>query len=293
MNPLQSEDNMKIAITSCANIKEVPEQTVWRDIGNEGADLLLLVGDQIYYNLLSHDPGHDVADFRQRLLTKYEQQWAEPHFKGLLESGLPWTAIWDDHDYAWNNAGGEVDDARKAVTTELFLQFQSGTQVPVRSTVHHDFSMQGVHFIQLDCRSWRDKPGPDATPLGLAQEEWLWKKLREPAKAIVVSCGSPFSFGSYAIENYPAFAKRLITFLTDNGLRIFFVGGDIHDNTYHAQGPIIELVSSGVARKYLFTKKRNYALLTLDFPNLRAKFDMVSEKKRLSTHFDLSTWEEI
>lgn len=284
---------MKIAIASCANINEVPDQPNWRDLGKEGAELLLLVGDQIYYNKLSHDPGQNVQDFKQRLLVQYQKQWGEPHFKALLESGLPWTAIWDDHDYAWNNAGVEVDAARKAATTELFLTYQKGTIRPNRSTVHHDFVRDGVHFIMLDCRSWRDQPGPQATPLGLAQEQWLWEKLAQPAQAIVVVCGSPLSFGNYSLEHFPAFTNRLLEFLNAKDLRIFFVGGDTHDNSYHAEGRTIELVSSGIARKYLFANKRNYALLSLDLQAKRAVYDMVSGKKRLSTSFNLSTWQEI
>ena len=39
---------MKIAFTSCCNIKQYPEQNWWNDISDQNPDYLLLLGDNIY-----------------------------------------------------------------------------------------------------------------------------------------------------------------------------------------------------------------------------------------------------
>lgn len=280
-------------MASCANIDEVSNQPAWDEIRAQGPDLLLLLGDQIYYNRLTHDPGASPAEFEARLKAKYDRQWVEPHFKQLLASGIPWTAIWDDHDYAWNNAGIEVDADRKARSTRLFLQYQGGTIEPARARVHHSFLRGGVRFVMLDARSWREPAGSASTPLGLPQEQFLWDELKLPATLRVVCCGSPLTIGRFTLSDYPAFAKRFADFLEKHDLRILFLAGDVHDNTWDVAGRIIELISSGIAREYLFAKKRNYTLLDLDLNARKAVFRMFSRSQPSKVTFDLAAWREV
>ncbi len=98
----------RIAFGSCA--KESKEQPIWEAILARKPELFLFLGDNIYGDT------RDMAVLRE----KYGQLAAKPGFQ-KLKATTPLVAIWDDHDFGENDAGG--DYPMKAESRQLFLEF--------------------------------------------------------------------------------------------------------------------------------------------------------------------------
>jgi alkaline phosphatase D len=83
----------RIAFGSCNN--EQDHQPLWRDIIEHNPDLWIWGGDNIY------------ADWGKSLIIElaYKKQNANLDYKAF-KSRTPIIGTWDDHDYAYNNAGG-------------------------------------------------------------------------------------------------------------------------------------------------------------------------------------------
>jgi len=157
-----------LAFTSCIRREAFPDQPQWDDIAAVDPDHLLLLGDQIYmdfgvwpfsreWNGKPRD--YDLATFRAVMAAKYERQWSEPHFRALydrLRARDAVHAVWDDHDFAWNNAiGSEVDAARRRVAFELFSA-RFPTTIP--GEIYQSIDTPLAQVILLDVRSHARPP---------------------------------------------------------------------------------------------------------------------------------------
>jgi alkaline phosphatase D len=287
-----------IAFTSCIRREAFPDQPQWDDIAAADPDHLLLLGDQIYmdFGFWPFSPewngrprDYDVATFRDVMADKYRQQWAEPHFRALydrLRARDRIHAIWDDHDFAWNNAiGSEVDAARRQVAYDLF---RARFPVSVPGEIYQSIDTALAQVILLDLRSHACPPrraagaagaGVPATDaagsrlLGEAQFAFLERELlARPAKPFVV-IGSSLTLrdGDENWSRYPEDHARLMRAIADCGRRVILLAGDIHRNDFHPRGPgqpCHELIASGMAINYLGLgiaedDRRNWGLLRL------------------------------
>ena len=103
---------MRIAFTSCMFNRVCPDQPVWGWIADQAPDRLLLLGDSLYLDLeLDGDdsPQEMNADpFARRLFTLYGELMSQPQFRALVQRLPPNSvdALWDDHDFLWNDAHG-------------------------------------------------------------------------------------------------------------------------------------------------------------------------------------------
>lgn len=143
---------MKIVFTSCMDAERVRQQPVWDRIRAQQADVLMLLGDQVYMDwgdlgasgwreAIRDKPAKALEAFAVELHRRYALQWEVDSFRSLV-TGFSGRAdpsrlllTWDDHDYAWNNSlGVDGDDDTlyrhgvpakvKAVSRRLFDQFQ-------------------------------------------------------------------------------------------------------------------------------------------------------------------------
>ena len=83
-----------IAFGSCAEAGK--PQPVWDPILARKPDLFMFLGDNIYADT------RDAAVMKQ----KYAELAAQPGFRRLRET-TPLVAMWDDHDFGENDAGGD------------------------------------------------------------------------------------------------------------------------------------------------------------------------------------------
>jgi alkaline phosphatase D len=195
-----------VAFGSCAD--STKPQPVWDHVLARPNDLFIFLGDNIYGD--SRDMGV--------LAAKYAQLAEIPEFAKLRET-TPLAAMWDDHDFGENDAGGEYP--MKDASRRLFLDFwREPADSPRRGRdgvyASYVFGPPGerVQLILPDLRynrsalvpmaltgeaykAWGEKrvaaglelPGPyirnpdaSATMLGERQWAWLERQLEVPAE---------------------------------------------------------------------------------------------------------------
>jgi alkaline phosphatase D len=195
----------RIAFGSCA--EQSKDQPIWEAVLAQKPELFLFLGDNIY------------ADTRDMAVVKakYAQLAAKPGFQRLRQT-TPVCAVWDDHDFGEDDAGG--DYPMKADTRAIFCDFWGEPASSPRRTrdgiyAAYVFGPAGrrVQIIMPDLRWNRTKiekldlagadyktwaktkldagalvPGPyarnpdvSATMIGERQWAWLEAQLRQPA----------------------------------------------------------------------------------------------------------------
>ena len=196
----------RIAFGCCAD--QSRPQPVWGPVLARQNDLFIFLGDNIYGD------SRDMAVLR----AKYGQLAAIPGFAMLRET-TPVVAVWDDHDFGENDAGGEYP--QKEASRRLFLDFwneRANSPRRARDGVYASYVFgppgQRVQVILPDMRynrtalaplelggadyeAWAQKrvaaglelPGPyvrnpdrRATMLGERQWDWLERQLEVPAE---------------------------------------------------------------------------------------------------------------
>ncbi len=280
---------MKIAFTSCTRYEAYPDQPNWNKIAEENPDYLFLLGDNIYMDygvaLLSKDPvwprqDLPIYDFEETMERKYQNQFQKvPEFASLVKTMKEkngFFGIWDDHDFAWNNAKGKImGPTYKEVTTKLFHKYMDcSTNLP---HVYYKVDSPLARFIFLDVRSYADKRGDNADLLGEEQFQFLEESLNHDLPFTIISSGIMLKFHGESWTDYPKEIKRLCHTIKTSGKKVLFLARDIHKNSfvppfYHNKLKIdfpAQLVSSGMYINYLGIpvggwKRRNWAILELE-----------------------------
>lgn len=296
---------MKIAAASCCKLQHFASQPVWDEIRAERPDALILLGDNVY---LDHDFHSDPNKLAAELRTLYAQQKAEPHFAALLgdmaQRGKPVIAIYDDHDFLGNDryGGGEDRSLCEAARHELVTAFnplQTGDDVYSRRRLGS--AGAEVEVIVLDARFYRRKITDSLfdrdAMLGATQWAWFEQAVAAAAQVpylLVVSSTTAYSYGLVedAWERSPAAFKRLCELL---GKRpgALVVSGDIHSNDRYDDAGLVEIVTSGVARRGLvFGKPRaNYALFEFGPQSLRVEQRGLKSSDRWTGELRRNHWQ--
>ncbi|HCY17095.1 MAG: hypothetical protein A2Z93_00500 [Curvibacter sp. GWA2_64_110] len=296
---------MRIAFTSCASTNLVPDQPIWDDIRTSAPKHVVLLGDNFYNDV--PDVGMDALQkmttnqFVEHMLTRYWQQFNEPHFRKLVEApGITLHAIWDDHDFAWNDAAGGplLADPKQAekirVSTNFMRAFRKALAAkdlsvfPTASNASElwtdfdksGFQRLGATSIQLetdgrcwlhltDGRSFRKKP----QILGAAQRKQLGEIFKAYPDALhIIASGVTFNQGD-GWHKYPTDRAWLAEAVGDHNW--LMLSGDIHKNFFDEhplsnKGHLVEATASGAAiHAYLNglikgPEVRNHGLLDID-----------------------------
>ncbi|XZE54730.1 alkaline phosphatase D family protein [Planctomycetaceae bacterium SH139] len=240
----------RIAFGSCANqFKPCP---IWGTIADYDPDLLLLLGDNIYADLVD---GKLKPATPERITESYQQLALLPDF-ARLRRDVSIMATWDDHDYGNNDAGVEWE--HKDVAAELFHDFfATPADSPRRSQrgIYHSQTIgpvgQRVQIIMLDTRYFRselakaDTPlpgfrarpyitadGTDATMLGEAQWKWLEQQLRQPAELRIIGSSIQVLSNDHPFEkwgNMPREQARLYELIRETQASgVVIISGDRH-----------------------------------------------------------------
>jgi len=185
-----------------------------------------------------------------------------PQFQELLRQ-TPTYAIWDDHDFAGDNKGGEVK--RKADVLSVFREMWANPAagLPGVPGIFFRLSRGDVDFFALDGRYYRSRvEAPnDARKrmLGDAQFRWLAAGLRaSKAKFKVIVSGSTIKVeGQDTWSHYEFALKRVYAVIRDARIGgVLWLSGDLHRSQIEVHGKaetgfydLIEVVSSGIAVK--------------------------------------------
>ena len=260
---LESISSLKrIAFGSCSNDED--PQPLWKDITAQQPDLWIWGGDNIYA-----DWGKSEA-----VEAAYKRQNAVPDYMALKDQ-TPIIGTWDDHDYAFNNAGGNV--SFKKISQKLHLDFMD---VPLNSPrrqqegiyTSYNFGPAGqrVKILILDNRYFKNLEA-DAPLLGEKQWEWLENELKNSTAQLHffvagLSVFSPTIPYTEEWWHYPGEVNRLQKLLSDYKIQApVFLTGDKHFASIFKYWGQLEFMSSGMThtapRKTWWYLARKYPLV--------------------------------
>lgn len=299
----------RIAFTSCIRRKNKHDmQPQWQAIIDADPDYLLLTGDHIYMDFgywpfsreYTHKPkSYSANEFRRIMQEKYELQWAEPHFKTLIDkmkakNGL--IATWDDHDFAWNNAcGAQVPDEIKTISRELFHHYLGKPENDAYQSalnpqdLYGFYDIPGARIIVLDTRFYAEEAclfKPDAKLLGDQQWQFLTQALQHTAPLTLIVSAISLTKGGENWQRYRKEYQKLQDLLRPIKGAIV-IAGDIHSNALLApdkKRPCYELIASGMAVNQLglpfgITDQRNWGLMDIDSENIAISLHSKRGKK--------------
>jgi alkaline phosphatase D len=258
-----------IAFGSCNNQDE--PQPLWPAIVQTKPDLWVWLGDNIYGDTRNMDT----------LASKYNRQQQHPGYQALLQNTAV-TGTWDDHDYGFNDAGGE--HAQKAQSQQLFLDFMGvPADAPLRNQegIYRSYTLgegeQKVKILLLDGRYHRDPfnelfglylPNFGGDILGEAQWQWLERELtNSDAQIHLIASGMQLLPTGHAYTSwaaYPNARKRLLRLLeATHPANPILLSGDRHVGELAKiklegyRQPLYEITSSGMTHHREPSKRGN------------------------------------
>lgn len=223
--------NPKIAVMSCMNDLPPSRIDMWNSALAVDVDYYFFIGDVIYGdNIISHGP--------DKLWSRFVDSRARIPFYSW-KNLKPVLALWDDHDFGKNNAGG--DYIHKNTNLETFKSFLAQEASPNQTALvsgpanSQFFKAFGQNFFFFDNRYYR-KLIEDNNPafLGRLQIDWAQNMMNlNSGQPTWLMQGSPYfgrtekgetSYQSTALNEWQQFTAAVSKWNT----RAIFVGGDLH-----------------------------------------------------------------
>jgi alkaline phosphatase D len=265
-----------IAFGSCA--EQWKPQPVLERVVAQQPDIFIYLGDNLYSDTYSMDT----------LRKNYAVLAAKPEFQ-KLKTAMPVYAVWDDHDYGWNDSGRHYPF--KEESKEIFLAFfgeQGDHTIRAHPGIYHVayFGERGrrVQIIFPDLRTFRDKLLPyngnragdsrfnyeldyspyttgDSVLVGEEQWKWIEAQLKEPADVRIIASSTQFGIthnGYEAWANFPHEQKRMLDVIRKSKANgVVFISGDVHyaeisKLTGEGMYPVYDVTSSGITSTWGF-----------------------------------------
>lgn len=163
--------DFRVAFGSCCRLQFDSEQRIFQTVRALEPDMFLWLGDNIYAD----------SDVPSAIADLYRRGRVVPALEPLLRE-TPQLAIWDDHDFGFNDSDGQSPFKREALA--LFRQYWANPAggEPGNPGIYFVQNYGGVHFFFLDGRYYRDpsaaSDGPGKSMLGARQKSWLKKQLK-------------------------------------------------------------------------------------------------------------------
>lgn len=288
---------LKLAFTSCACLQVYRKQPVWDWIAQERPDHLVLLGDCVYLDIATTPIPQDMLldEFAQHLYARYSAQLLQPSLRALCQQLGPNRvhAIWDDHDFLWDDANGAelaghpAHREKIAMSSAFFTVFRRCLQGAPWPATYRDavfwqadavlatpsIALEPDIWLHLSdgrsARTHKGWPRPEAQRalLGSAQRSLLGQRIEAAPEALhLLASGSTLS----AWRRYPADWQWLLDVSASR--RVLVLSGDIHRNETDAfftngRFPLHEATSSGAAIKdtvVIGKPRRNFGLLQVD-----------------------------
>jgi alkaline phosphatase D len=259
----------RIGFGSC--LKQNDDQSIWQTIAAADPELFLFIGDNVYGDLWSRDP--QMTELREAYATLAA---SEPF--AAFRAETPVWAVWDDHDYGLNDAGGSFE--LKYGTEALFEEawaLPGDDPRRTRDGIYHaeiigepgsrvQIILLDTRFFRSDLRETDEKnapgkerylpdPDPTRTMLGEAQYAWLAAELQKPAELrIIVSSIQVIAEGHgwEAWRTLPTDRQRLYDTISASGAeQVVLVSGDRHAGALYRTDaalpyPLYEITSSSL-----------------------------------------------
>ena len=296
---------MKLAFTSCMSYTVFAQQPVWDQIAAQHPDRLVLLGDSVYIDAMPfpnniHPKRLENIDFLLHLLKRWQVQLDQPQFRALVKA-VPTDAIWDDHDFLWNEHFEENAIAKRIysenirITRAMFNAFCrtlearlapgsfpdayndaviNQTNEPPPGYKYRDLEPQ-LKLHLTDGRSWR----LGREMLGEAQRgQILANMAAAPGAVHLLASGSVVR--NDGDSRWQQFDDYVWLLALARQYKILVLSGDIHANRFQATDLgagrcLFDATASGAAIKRLVdagSKCENYGLLSTDPASLRLDF---------------------
>lgn len=253
-----------ITFSSC--LSQFGDTSLWNTIAREQSQLFLFTGDTIYADTL--DLGVKRAAFARLN--------ADKNYRDFRENTRV-LAMWDDHDYGYNDAGGSY--RMKKQMQKIFLDaFDEPQDSPRRKQegiyTAEELKLYGrvIQIIVLDVRYFRTDwtYGPKVPPfsrtygednrdtstmLGSAQWRWLAEQIQRPADLRILVSSTPVLTDDYLGERWGAFPKeraRLFGIMAaaTSGKWVIITGdrhfAQVSKRSDVLKYPLVELLASGM-----------------------------------------------
>ncbi|MBU2582511.1 MAG: alkaline phosphatase family protein [Alphaproteobacteria bacterium] len=266
----QSMTLTRIGVGSCLGQNQ--PQPIWEGVLRlePRPQLFMMIGDSVYGDIKS--------PAAKELVQAYRDQAARPELAKARQA-MPFIAMWDDHDYGRNDAGGNF--SQKGNAARLFHDFwQMEPERPVENGIYYarTYGSEGrrVQIIMLDTRSMRSEfqrksdsfkhwgkfepiEDPERTMLGNAQWEWLEERFQEPADVRIIVSSIQLLAEGHGFErwgNLPLERQRFFNLINDTGARgVILLSGDRHSGAFYsgklANGQTLaEMTTSSLNRSY-------------------------------------------
>lgn len=266
----------RILVGSC-NDEEKPDATL-ATIADAGADLFLMVGDNVYGDMNGRSFVSNQADLNE-LRESYADLAANPDFQ-RLRANVPMMAVWDDHDFGANDGGSNFPF--KPLAERIFENFWGATaEVRARPGIYESRSFgpagERVQIILLDTRYFRSPltptdaygtpgkeryipaTGGDQDMLGAPQWAWLKGELEKPADIRLIVSSVQVVATEHGWESWnklPAELGRFYALVRETGAKgVIFASGDRHTAfLYRAEGvlpyPAYEITASALNQSF-------------------------------------------
>jgi len=246
------------------------------------SDFMLWLGDNIYY-LGKQYTSYDNMFNRNLTVRNYF-----PVLQFFLAQ-QPNYALWDDHDYGWNDA--DKTFPLKDTALKVFKGFWPNTYNAEDSMKGNYFTFRyyDAEFFMTDDRWYRDPEGDTSGAfLGEEQLNWLKNKLTNSDATFKFVCvGSQVLNDSYYGESYAKYSKErnnLLDFIAERNIKgIIFLTGDKHFSEMSKRdwkgypmldftsspltSPVIKLRTSGFINKYSVSGtllyRKNFGLISV------------------------------
>lgn len=216
----------RAAFGSCARLQIDTEQPIFDVIRAIEPDLMFYLGDNVYADTPAPEA---IADL-------YRRQREIERVKPVVRT-TPSLAIWDDHDFAFNDS--DRSNPIREQSLDVFKRYWPNPSfgTPQTPGIFFKYAYGGVDFFFMDGRYYRDPASaPDApgkTMLGAEQKRWLKDELRAsraPFKVLV--SGGGFSKSERGGDTWAVYTherNELFDFIRDNEIAgVFGISGDSH-----------------------------------------------------------------
>ncbi len=204
-----------------------PAIAIFETMRRRKSDFMLWLGDNIYYL------GKQYTSYDNMFTRNLKVRNSFPVFQNFLAE-QPNYAIWDDHDFGWNDADRTFP--LKDTALKVFKGFWPNTYATDDSFkgTYFTYRYYDAEFFMTDDRFYRDPEGDTAGAyLGAQQLEWLKNKLSASNATFKFICsGSQVLNDSYYGESYAKYPKErnnLLDYIASNDIKgVIFLSGDKH-----------------------------------------------------------------
>lgn len=252
----------RVAFGSCNNQND--HQPLWKDALAQKPDLWIWGGDSVY------------ADWgkTESVERAYKKQNEIPDYAAFRDA-TPMIGTWDDHDYGFNEAGGNL--SFKKESQRLFQDFLGIAADSPRRAVEgvytsYEFGQgdQKIKFIMLDNR-YHKNMDPNYPILGKQQWDWLENEFKTSTASLHVIVAGLSIFSPtlpYTEEwwHYPSEVNRLLGLLKTYKVKApLFITGDKHFSSIFKYSGQLEFMSSGMTHT---APRRTWWYLARKYPNV-------------------------